>query len=67
MTQQWITKIPTTYLKITGAHTAEIGCSGNSIDLYELQQMTLNNKNKNYTISIEDWNGGLVKHLSKAF
>jgi hypothetical protein len=24
------------------------------IDLYELQQMTLNNKNKNYTISTED-------------
>jgi hypothetical protein len=35
--------------------------------LYELQQMTLNNKNKNYTISTEDWNGGLAKHLSKAF
>jgi hypothetical protein len=54
MIQQGITKIPTRYLKITGAHTAERGRSGNSIDLYELQQMTLNNKNKNYTISTEN-------------
>jgi len=29
-------KKDTRYLKITGAHTAERGRSGNSIDLYEL-------------------------------
>jgi len=44
---------PTRYLKTTGAHTAERGRSGNSIDLYELQQMTLNNKNKNLVVKIE--------------
>jgi hypothetical protein len=54
MTQQRITKIPTRYLKIRGACTAERGHSGNSIDLCALQQITLNNKNKNYTISTED-------------
>jgi hypothetical protein len=39
---------------MTGARTEERGHSGNSTDLYELQQMTLNNKNKKYAISTED-------------
>jgi hypothetical protein len=30
------------------------GHSGNSIDLYELQQVTLNNKNKNYIINTKN-------------
>jgi hypothetical protein len=49
-----------------GTHCQK-GHSDNSTDLYELQQTTLNNKNKNYTISTENLNGGLVKHLSKTF
>jgi len=39
-----VNKKDTRYLKITGTNTAERGHSGNSIDMYEQQQMTLNNK-----------------------